>query len=369
MLYILVLLLLLLIFFHFIIFYFFSLVFFIWIKWKIVLWIILFSLSISYFFARFFIEKWENSFTNLLYLCASTWLWVFISFIIFISLASIIILLLKFFNIKFDIRYIWILVIIFSSIHSIYWLWNANDIKIKTQEIEIKNLPESWKNKKILFLSDSHFWFILREKFLEKIVNLIKKEKNIDLLLISWDLFDWPKTDFSYFPEKINDLDIKDWIYLVSWNHDIYFWEFNFSDILSKTKIKLLENEVVNIDWVQLLWLESSNILNSKDKLNNALNNLSQKWFDKDIPSILLFHEPHYTKEIMDFWINLQLSWHTHDWQIWPLGYIAKFLNYWNWYGLKTIWDYSLYVTNGIGTWWPPMRVWKKPEIVILKLK
>jgi predicted MPP superfamily phosphohydrolase len=118
---------------------------------------------------------------------------------------------------------------------------------------------------------------------------------------------------------------------------------------------------------VQIVGLNSTAVLNTKEKLNSVLSDLEKKWFDRNKPSMLLIHEPHYTKELKDFWVNLQLSGHTHDWQMWPLWYIAKFMNEWNGYGLKTIWDFNIYVTNWIGTWWPPIRVGNTPEIVNLR--
>jgi hypothetical protein len=54
---------------------------------------------------------------------------------------------------------------------------------------------------------------------------------------------------------------------------------------------------------------------------------------------------------------------------MWPLNYIAKWANEWNVYGLKRIGDFNIYVTSGIRTWWPPMRIGNRPEIVILEFK
>ena len=146
-----------------------------------------------------------------------------------------------------------------------------------------------------------------------------------------------------------------------------------WGDILAKTIdwtwIKLLEDDFDIIDWLQIIWLRSSAVITSEYKLKFILNNLLKKWLKKDLPSILLFHEPHYTNVLSDFWINLQLSGHTHDWQLWPLWYFAKIFNYWNWYWLNTNWKFNIYVTNWVWTWWPPLRVWNKPEIVVLKFK
>ncbi|MDR2411848.1 MAG: hypothetical protein LBD88_04765 [Candidatus Peribacteria bacterium] len=42
-----------------------------------------------------------------------------------------------------------------------YGVWNANNPIIKTKQVEISNVPEVWKNKKIIFFSDLHIGKII----------------------------------------------------------------------------------------------------------------------------------------------------------------------------------------------------------------
>jgi predicted MPP superfamily phosphohydrolase len=53
---------------------------------------------------------------------------------------------------------------------------------------------------------------------------------------------------------------------------------------------------------------------------------------------------------------------------MWPFGILTKIVYKWMDYGLTQIGDFSLYTSSGVGTWWPPMRVWSKSEIVIITL-
>jgi predicted MPP superfamily phosphohydrolase len=328
-------------------------------------WIMWIFLILS-FLAQLYSHYSASLLAKLSYYFSSIYFWVIFTLLLASLTFWLIILWVKLFWLKIDLKYIWIIAIIWVLIYVWYWLWNATRAVIKVQEIDIEKISNSWKNKKVLFFADSHLWHVNWKEFFQKIIDMINEEKP-DMVLISWDLFDGSWPDFSYFKEISENFRVKDGIFLVEWNHDFYFWKENFEKIIKETDIKLLNNEFIEIDWVQIVGLDSTSVLNTKEKLQEALSLLEKNWFDKNKPSILLIHEPHYTKELKDFWIDLQLSWHTHDWQMWPLWYVAKFLNEGNGYGLNIMWDFNIYVTNGIGTWWPPMRVGNIPEIVDLR--
>jgi len=86
-------------------------------------------------------------------------------------------------------------------------------------------------------------------------------------------------------------------------------------------------------------------------------------------PSILLFHEPRDIEAAKNAGITLQLSGHTHMGQLWPFNYITYLIYGKYHYGLHNEGDYSIYTTNGAGTWGPPMRLFKPSEIVHITFK
>jgi hypothetical protein len=61
--------------------------------------------------------------------------------------------------------------------------------------------------------------------------------------------------------------------------------------------------------------------------------------------------------------IDVQLSGHTHNGQLWPLNYIAERIYEVSWGYLKKD-DTHIYVSCGVGTWGPPVRLGNTPEIV-----
>jgi len=96
---------------------------------------------------------------------------------------------------------------------------------------------------------------------------------------------------------------------------------------------------------------------------------LSRVGYDKNQPSVLLWHEPKRIDQAKAAGIDLMLAGHTHNGQMWPLNFIAKWAYKGYNYGLYQDQDFSLYVSGGLGTWGPPLRNTSRSEIVAIRLE
>jgi predicted MPP superfamily phosphohydrolase len=84
-------------------------------------------------------------------------------------------------------------------------------------------------------------------------------------------------------------------------------------------------------------------------------------------PLILMDHQPFGLQEGADAGIDLQLSGHTHHGQLWPFNFITRAVYEVSWgYTLKR--ETHVYVSSGVGTWGPPIRIGNRPEIVSISL-
>jgi predicted MPP superfamily phosphohydrolase len=85
-------------------------------------------------------------------------------------------------------------------------------------------------------------------------------------------------------------------------------------------------------------------------------------------PSILLYHPPRGFEKAAEGHVGLQLSGHTHGAQIFPIRPVAQI-----WFpylrGLHHLQESYLYVSRGVGTGGPPMRLGSPPEIVQIRLR
>ncbi len=78
---------------------------------------------------------------------------------------------------------------------------------------------------------------------------------------------------------------------------------------------------------------------------------------------MLLKHQP-FVNEKENF--NLQLSGHTHGGQIFPFMLVVRFF-FQKEYGYYQLGENKLlYVSRGVGTWGPPVRVFAPPEITVI---
>ncbi|MFE3167023.1 metallophosphoesterase [Streptomyces sp. NPDC059224] len=90
---------------------------------------------------------------------------------------------------------------------------------------------------------------------------------------------------------------------------------------------------------------------------------------DRDLPVLLLAHQPKFIDRAAAEGIDLQLSGHTHGGQIWPFHHLVRIdqpaLAGLSHHGARTL----LYTSRGTGFWGPPFRVFAPSEITLLVLR
>jgi predicted MPP superfamily phosphohydrolase len=88
---------------------------------------------------------------------------------------------------------------------------------------------------------------------------------------------------------------------------------------------------------------------------------------DPALPVVLLAHQPRSVRDAAAAGVALQISGHTHGGQMQPFGALVRVeqpvLK-----GLHRSGRTALYVSEGTGTWGPPLRVGTRSEIALLEL-
>ena len=87
-----------------------------------------------------------------------------------------------------------------------------------------------------------------------------------------------------------------------------------------------------------------------------------QKTMDREKPIIMIDHQPKELQEMADAGVDLDLSGHTHDGQLFPGNLFVK-LMWENSYGYLQKGTMHNIVTSGVGLFGPNMRVGTKSEI------
>ena len=84
-------------------------------------------------------------------------------------------------------------------------------------------------------------------------------------------------------------------------------------------------------------------------------------------PVIVLDHQPVSIDEAVSAGVDLQLSGHTHNGQMWPLNYLTSKI-YQVSYGYRKIGNTNIIVSSGFGIWGPRVRLGSRPEILVVNL-
>ena len=232
-------------------------------------------------------------------------------------------------------------------------------------EVDI-NIEGLKKELNIVQISDVHIGKSLGKEFLETIVKDINT-LNADIVVITGDLVDLHVDEIEDKLDALKDIKSRFGVYFVSGNHEYFHGVEAICSLLESLHVKVLTNENVFIDnqinLVGITDLMGRRLGILKPDLKKALLHV-----DKNLPTILLAHQPKITKELKDENIDLILSGHTHAGQIFPFGLLVlldqPYLSGLYQHSKKT----QIFVSSGVGYWGPPIRVLAPSEIVNIKL-
>jgi uncharacterized protein len=157
-------------------------------------------------------------------------------------------------------------------------------------------------------------------------------------------------------------------VYGITGNHEYIGGVDEAAKYLTDHGIELIRDSVVRInDSFYLAGREDLSIETFAGKKRKSVEDLLKLAGD-DLPVILMDHQPFNLDRSAAAGADLQLSGHTHHGQLWPLNFITRSIFPIS-RGHGEVNGMQVYVSNGIGTWGPPMRLGSRPEIVNLKIK
>lgn len=306
-----------------------------------------------YFLLLVFARSQNPEFTRILY--------YYLGFLNFAFFSSIFVLILWFAYKKLFkslylekyLKYIFLIIFLFSSFLSIY---NFSNISVENYKIYSDKID---KNYNFVHLSDIQYWTVSK-KYLEKVINLANAQ-NPDFIVFTWDLVDFnefKKEDFSIFSK----LEVP--LYFERWNHEFYHFPDKLMEyVKSFSQIYILDNKKISFDKdIDIVWIDYNNRVWDRFE-----ENLSKIEIDKSNFNILLYHSPENVELWVYKWFDLQLYGHTHAWQIWPFTKVVDFIyDYADWF--FEIWNTKIYTTDWAALWWPKMRLWSQNEITVFEI-
>lgn len=243
--------------------------------------------------------------------------------------------------------------LILIIIITLYGIFKAKSISIRNITIDTSKIDKDYN---IIFFSDAHLG-TNSPKHIQKIFKSIENIK-YDFILIGGDLID--SSSFKLENLKLFNL-IKKKIYFVNGNHEYYLRGYKDKiKELTKYNIQVLKNKNQKIGKINLIGIDDLELPINKI---SYVNNLKK---DK-LFNIVISHKPDIWDSLKDK-IDLMLSGHTHNGQIFPFNFVVK-LKFKYIYGLYKNNFSNLYVSSGSGCWGPRLRIGSSNEIVSFRLK
>jgi predicted MPP superfamily phosphohydrolase len=247
---------------------------------------------------------------------------------------------------------------------TIYGFINARWLRITRVTVALPNLPEDWQGRTVALVTDLHLGHIYGPAFLRRVLAKLRSVRP-EAVLISGDMFDGTTVGVNELVAGWREFSAPQGIFYVAGNHDEFADRRIFLDAVGHTGVRVLNNEKVSIDGLQIVGVHDS----EAEDPNKLRDILQQARLDPEFPTILLAHRPTNLSVAQEEGISLQLSGHTHQGQMWPWNLLVSRIYNRFGYGLNHFGTMSVYTSSGAGTWGPPVRVGTKSEIVLIKFE
>lgn len=257
----------------------------------------------------------------------------------------------------------------------------AHRLVVKNYDITVTKSSENIDDMRIVLISDLHIGINTLNRHVEEMVDLIN-EQNPDLVVIAGDIFDNEYTALED-PEEtarlLKSIKSKYGVYAVYGNHDVeelLIGGFTFGhkrgsskemdNLLKKADIKLLLDEGVMIDDSIYLYgrLDYSKLAEgvSRRKTPKEIT----EGINRDIPIIVIDHQPRELDELSEAGVDIDLCGHTHDGQFFPMNITSRLLVWENSAGYLQRGNLHNIVSAGVGLYGPNMRVGTRPDICVI---
>ena len=243
-----------------------------------------------------------------------------------------------------------------------YGVINGQWTRVRRITVKLPGLPQSWRGRTAVLVSDVHLGNYRAFGFIRRVVNMVLRLKP-DVVFIAGDLYDGTPADLARLAEPLRMLKPPLGAFFVEGNHEEFSDHTKYLKAVAATGVRVLQNEKVIVNGLQIVGVTYLDATHSE----HFRKTLRSTGFDRGQASILLTHAPDRVQVSAEEGISLQLSGHTHYGQFWPWTRVAARMYGKYVYGLQHMGEMQIYTSCGAGTWGPPLRVGNRSEIVAIE--
>ena len=245
---------------------------------------------------------------------------------------------------------------------------NALWTKVNVVSLTIHKKVSGYQDFKILMASDIHLGALIGDRREKHLLDIIRSQKP-DLVLLCGDIVDGEIAPVlrKKLGRHIQEINTPMGVYAITGNHEYIGGIGNTLPYLKSVHIRMLMDETVTLpNGIQLVGRidrAAGSGLQGPKPLAELLSGI-----DTLKPVIVMNHQPFNLQEAADAKVDLHLSGHTHNGQLWPVNFMTNIIFELSWGSLKKGVT-NFYVSSGFGSWGPPVRIGNRPEVVVFNLK
>ncbi len=336
--------------------------------------LIFFTLAFTFIAAKFIESRHSSFITDALNIVGGFWLAFLLYGFLFLFISDILLLIIRLTgllstdSVQVFRKWSFIATVTVSFMLILGGFINALIPAVKEYNITINKPADGIKTMKIAAVSDIHIGSIIRKRSLVQLSGMLTS-LNPDVVLLLGDIVDGEigpviRGDLlKHFkcPQCING------IYAITGNHEFIGGADKTIPYIESKGIRILKDEVVVLKGgIQLIGRIDRDSRSFSKQERKSLQDLMVD-VDTLKPVIVLDHQPHKLNEAQTLNIDLQLSGHTHNGQMWPLNYITE--KVWELsYGYLKKGNSQFIVSSGFGIWGPRVRSGSRPEVLLINL-
>ncbi len=245
----------------------------------------------------------------------------------------------------------------------------AANVRIRRIVIPTTKLSPGTAPLRIVQVSDIHLGLLVGRRRLGTIIERVR-EAHPDLLVATGDMLDAVGDHLEPLAARWRDISPRLGKFAVTGNHEYYTGIPGAVAFLEGAGFRVLRDETAVVPGI-------ANVIGKEYRAPRGLPGSPTRTRqladlvhagDPVLFTLLLNHLPTgFEEEAVPLGVDLQLSGHTHDGQMFPFRWLVR-LFFRHLAGLHRQGDSHLYVSRGTGTWGPPLRFLAPPEVTLIEL-
>jgi uncharacterized protein len=243
----------------------------------------------------------------------------------------------------------------------IWGSWNNNRLHVRNISVELPRKSSAIGRLHVVFASDFHLSQITDDRLVENFANKVNA-LNPDIVLIGGDVLEGDRQeDLKKYEEQFKGIKSTYGVYAASGNHERH--RGGADGFFMRSGMKLVEDHVEKIGGAFYLGVRKNARFSQRKSISDLLKDAPD-----DLPIILLDHSPTDLENVSKTRVDLQVSGHTHNGQLFPINIVVMPFQYELPWGAKVKRHTVFTVSSGVQAWGPPVKTAGTSEILSIEV-